>query len=541
MHRTDLEGLPGVLYLRKSRKDIEAERDAAAAGRPYDTLEKHQIELFRMVREYKLNVVDVLKEVVSGEFIAERDEFQKVLEYLAGGETRWVGVMDEDRLGRGDKVDQGRIERAFKESEALIITPSKVVDMNNEADEMYMDYKGQGARYEYKQAKKRLHGGRKMSANRGNFVGYKAAYGYLRGIDFKTTYPHLIANYVEKAADMENLKLYPHPDQAAVIKDIFQWYDSGVFISEIINRLKSVPAPSERGWKYNNIHRILKNPVYKGTIRFGNIKHTKLETGKYKTKLVPRDKVQMRQDAHIPIVDAELFDRVQERINNRTNAPVNGKKHMNNPVATLLKCHYCGLAMGFQKYYSKEPNGRRPVVICRNFACSENHSLAFEIVEAEMLRQIETYFKFLQSDPSFIKKVDSSSPSKLFDKRKADIEKRISDSKQQLDTAHELLELKKYTIETFIQRQKAITEKLTAAQNELAELSAEIEQEGKRKLKQTEIIPRIRHVLHAYKNATVKEKNELLVSIIEAMYYDKPGTGYKQNPHFNLRIIWKSI
>ncbi|MGN7309383.1 recombinase family protein, partial [Bacillus subtilis] len=164
-------------------------------------------------------------------------KIQKALEMLRSGEIKWVGVMDEDRLGRGDKIDQGRIERAFKESNAYIITPYKIVDLQDEADELYMDYKGMGARYEYKQSKRRLQDGRKRSASRGNYIWTHAPFGYIKGLDFKTNFPHLIQEYEKNASEMPNLKLYPHPEQHQIVRNIFKWFAAGEKMETILDRL----------------------------------------------------------------------------------------------------------------------------------------------------------------------------------------------------------------------------------------------------------------------------------------------------------------
>ncbi|MFB6471254.1 recombinase family protein [Paenibacillus glucanolyticus] len=541
----NLEGLPGVLYSRKSRKDIEAEREAAAAGRPYDTLEKHREELFRMSRQYKVHVVDLLEEIVSGEYIAERPKMQRVLEMLADGEIRWVGVMDEDRLGRGDKIDQGRIERAFKESGAYILTPGKIVDLQDEADELYMDYKGMGARYEYKQTKKRLHGGRKRSAARGNYVGAKANYGYIKGIDFKTRYPHLIKEYVDNPVDMLNLRLYPHPEEAKYVKKIFEWFLNGVTVADIIVRLNGL-TPSPTGltdWRYNTVHRILKNPVYCGTIRYGNRQHTKLETGKYRTKLSPREKVQEAEDAHIPLVSWEDYDKVQEIINENYNPPINRGKKIVNPTATLLKCHYCGLAMSFRIYYTDPRSNREPIILCKNPLCNSNHAVVFRHVEEELLRQIQNYYKSIQSDPTYRGKSGFSEDLIAnFQRQKLSVDKQMKETRSQLDNTHDLLEKKVYTVEVFLERQKTLTEKLGKLQEELDALEESIQKEKDTASKRTNMIPKIHHVLNVYESASTEEKNKLLKSIIEFIYYDKPHKGgSRKKPVFNLRVVWKTV
>lgn len=58
-----------------------------------------------MLKKYKLYVVDLFEEVVSGEYILECFKMMRVLELFKEGIIKWVGVMDEDCFGCGDKID----------------------------------------------------------------------------------------------------------------------------------------------------------------------------------------------------------------------------------------------------------------------------------------------------------------------------------------------------------------------------------------------------------------------------------------------------
>jgi len=116
------EPLHTAIYLRKSRKDVEAEREAAKRGDEYDTLSKHRFELLAYAKREEIYVQDIFEEVVSGEFIQERPAMQALLQKVKALAYDAVLVADLDRLGRGDKRDQGWIEKIFKDSNTLIIT-----------------------------------------------------------------------------------------------------------------------------------------------------------------------------------------------------------------------------------------------------------------------------------------------------------------------------------------------------------------------------------------------------------------------------------
>ena len=156
------------MYLRKSRKDMEAERHGQG-----ETLKRHENMLFSLAN--RLNIVipqnAIYKEIVSGESIASRPVIQQVLSEVENG--LWDGVLtvEVERLARGDTMDQGLVAQIFKFSDTLIITPLKIYDPVNEDDEEYFEFGIFMARREYKKINQRLNNGRVASVNEGKYVG----------------------------------------------------------------------------------------------------------------------------------------------------------------------------------------------------------------------------------------------------------------------------------------------------------------------------------------------------------------------------------
>src|SRR5690606_4106381 len=171
-----------------------------------ETLSKHRNTLQKLASERNLMVTRIYSETVSGESIIHRPEMVKMLQDLESSPPDGVLVMDIDRLGRGDKIDQGIIERAFKESGTLIITPAETYDMNDEAGEFGVEVRSFLARMELKQITKRMQGGRIRSVENGNYIGTRPPFGY------------------EIIVDEIGRTLKPHPNQAEVVRLIFSWY-----------------------------------------------------------------------------------------------------------------------------------------------------------------------------------------------------------------------------------------------------------------------------------------------------------------------------
>ena len=150
-----------------------------------------------------MNITHVFEEVVSGESVIHRPEMMNLLKEVAEGKWRSVFCIEVDRLGRGDMEDQGLILKTFKNAKTLIVTPRKIYDLNDEFDEEYTEFEAFMARKELKIITRRLQNGRIRSVQDGNYIGAKPPYGY----------------QVEKKG--QDRLLVPHPDQAPVVKLIF--------------------------------------------------------------------------------------------------------------------------------------------------------------------------------------------------------------------------------------------------------------------------------------------------------------------------------
>jgi site-specific DNA recombinase len=129
----------------------------------------------------------------------------ELLNEVESGAYDAVLVMDIDWLGYGDKVDQGLIERAFRESGTKIITPRNVYDPNDERDEEYMEFESFMARRELKLINRRLQRGRVPSVE-----------GEL--------YRHSPSLWLPISQHRSGTDSWPPSEQAPIVPMIFDWY-----------------------------------------------------------------------------------------------------------------------------------------------------------------------------------------------------------------------------------------------------------------------------------------------------------------------------
>lgn len=82
-------------YLRKSRKDLEAESHGQG-----ETLARHEQILKELANDMGIKIEKYYKEIVSGETISSRPVIQKLLQDVENGMWNGVLVVEVERLAR---------------------------------------------------------------------------------------------------------------------------------------------------------------------------------------------------------------------------------------------------------------------------------------------------------------------------------------------------------------------------------------------------------------------------------------------------------
>ncbi len=510
-------GLDLFYYLRKSRQDIEEEKRAAEEGREFDTLTRHRRILIDVIKREGHNLVDKFEEVVSGESIVERTEMQKMLKRMDNGEVEAVLVVDVDRLGRGDMYDSGILDRAFRYNNVKLITPTEIYDPEAESWELIFGVKSIISRQELKSITKRLQGGRRDKAKLGKSISKKPPYGYLRD---------------------ENLKLEPDPDTAWVVKKMFEMMKNGhgrKAIAQELDRLEIAPPdPEKRYWSPSTITTIIKNEVYLGHIIWGKLKYTK-RGGSYKREKVSPDKWIIKENAHEAIVSQELFDAANKAHSGRRRPSTELTKTLSNPLAGILKCECCGYTMWFQPRKDRPSN----VIRCAQPQCKGVQKAAYiDIVEERILTVLEKYIKELEITESNQVEQDRSIipfKEKAVEKKK----KELNELTAQKNNLHDLLERKVYDIDTFMERQLNIVERMDKLKEEIAQLKEEIQKEIQKDKNINEFVPAVKKVLEAYQHTNdIEKKNRLLKSVLEKATYLRKRDWVKKD-QFQIKIYPK--
>ena len=484
-----------LMYLRKSRADIEAESRGEA-----DVLARHEAELMRTAHRLGITVSQVYREVVSGDTISDRPMMRRLLDEVEHGLWAGVLVMEVPRLARGDTVDQGVVARAFSLSHTLIITPQKTYDPANEFDEEYLEFGLFMSRREYKVINRRMQLGREASVREGKYVGSTAPFGYRR-----------VKIPKEKGWTLE-------PDEnAPVVQQIFQLYtrdSSPLGVSRIVRYLNDNHVPSCKGGVWTNamIQNILSSDIYAGFLSWGRRRTVKSShQGQISTSRPWAEEHLRVPGLHPPLVSPEVFELAQTLRQKNPGRP--GPQTMQNPLSGLVFCSACGHAMVRRPYKT----GHQPSLICYLTSCSMVAS-DLDRVEASLLSSLRDYLHDLETG---VAAESALSPGTDLSDAISRQESALAELEQQQQKAFELVERGVYSDAQFLLRSQVLNTRKEDILSRLNDLRLSQQKARDALTRREQIIPQVRHVLASYPTATVEDKNALLRTVLTRVYYTK--------------------
>ena len=141
---------------------------------------------------------------------------------------------------------------------------------------------------------------------------------------------------------IENKRLVPDEQEAPIVRRIFAEYASGRTYAQIIDGLNRDGLTTKRGKPFgkNSLHDLLHNEKYIGVQIYGKALHR--EDGTRNTHAKSPDMIRI-EDAHTPLVDREIFDRVQARMEqNKGAGGGNPPRKRDYPLRGKVFCGDCG-------------------------------------------------------------------------------------------------------------------------------------------------------------------------------------------------------
>ena len=502
-------------YLRKSRRDEEME--ALGQG---ETLARHEKQLNSMAARLGIAIGHTYREIVSGDTIAERPQVQKLLADVGAGMWDGVLVMDVDRLGRGDSIDQGIIMQTFLYAGTLLITPDKTYDPASDSDGEFFEMKLFFARREYKAITKRMQRGRLASAMEGCYMGSRPVYGYER----------------VKLEGRKGWSLRVVPEKAEIVRSVFRWYADGMDGREagaavIADRLNRMGLRTDMGnaFEPSYIRHMLQNPVYIGKVQW-NQRVTKyaIRDGR-RVKSRPKYENPLLVDGfHEAIVDSALFDRVQALFATHAKRPKNLMLQQANPFAGLMVCSACGRHM----QRKPSPNRAGDFLYCPTQRCP-TCSTYIPVLEQAVLSVLGRWSaEFDGPQPPAVPDADRAAAQAAA----TQLSEQRATLAGQMKRLYDLLEQGVYSPALYCERRDDLTARIAEIDARLDDLAR-----GPRPDPRAQLVPQINTVLAAYRAAPdAAAKNALLRTVIDHITYTKTQRCYRNSDpadHLSLQVF----
>lgn len=356
-----------LIYLRKSRTDDPALTVS-------EVLAKHEQMLNEWVERNLSGLGPVpecnrFREVVSGETIEARPEIQRLLRLIESPRYKAVLIVEPQRLSRGDLEDIGRLVKILRYTGTLVITLQYTYDLSDERDrDSFERQLKQGNEFlEYQ--KRIMSNGRILSVQNGNFIGQHPPYGYRKTV---------IREGKRKCHTLE-----PIPEEAEVVRRVFELYAQGISAHEIARTLNAlgIPSPAGRLWTASSIKPMVTNDHYIGMVHWNKRKTVKvIECGELVATRPRNHDFLSYPGKHPAIIDCELWGRVQEI--RGSHPPVKPKTKYSNIFSGLVRCRDCGRVM-----YRQQTKNALPRLVCPQQATCDNASCTIEEM-AEQVTQV---------------------------------------------------------------------------------------------------------------------------------------------------------
>ena len=486
-----------IMYLRKSRSDAQFETVE-------EVLERHEKQLQDFCeRVFKAPIpeANILREVVSGETIDDRPEMRKLLHLIESGAVASVVVIEPQRLSRGSFGDIDRIVNTFKYSNCKIITPNKSYNLNDKFDRKYFEQELLRGNDYLEYVKEILVRGRIRSTEDGLYTGSKSVFGY------------------DKKKLKKGYTLIPN-DDADTVKYIFAKFLEGTGTTTLAHHLQDTGIKSQTGkaWTPAMVRNILQSTIYVGLVTWGKrgTKKTMQNGEIISARPVSTDFITAK-GLHEPLISKENFEKAQELLKSSPAKTIRRDKSLQNVLAGLIKCKMCG------KNMTRRPYDKRPVatLICTTYGCKcvSSDLDAVENRVLELLQKELANYKYYVANYEEEHKTNVSAYTKQLKKIDNDLKKAKDDLLSALVkynqgkiTEDEYAFLREYTTNE--------ENRLKSLQNALNEQLAIDEVANKRKA-----IPILEYCLKEYYNLSVKDRHDILKSIIKKIEYSKTEGG----------------
>jgi len=356
----------------------------------------------------------------------DRPQFNEMMNAIRAGNIDCIVVKDLSRFGRNYIETGNFLEKIFPFLGVRFISVNDNYDTNNpdsNFDSLSISLKSLINDIYAKDISRKVTAALETKQKNGEFIGNFAAYGYMKSAEDKH-------------------RLVIDEDAAPIVRDIFRWKSEGMGNNVIARKLNDLGILSpnkyryEKGliknrqyadtlWLNSTIKGIIQNPVYTGCMSQGK-KKTRLMQGLGPEKLTS-DKWVNVENTHEPIIDKELFDTVQEIVQD-VNASYHEKAgkyaHIGNPeniFKGLVRCADC--SVNLSRHKKVKTNKTTPLKlyyfhVCPNYernqtrACKCRKSINEEVLIESVWESIQAEIGLCADTVGLVRKLQKHSTAK---------------------------------------------------------------------------------------------------------------------------------
>ena len=378
------------IYVRLSNEDSRAGESVS--------VENQKLMLMKHVKEMGWDLQEIYQDDGFSGTNQNRPAFQRMITDVKQGFINTILIKDLSRLGR-NYLEVGNLAEVFLPEHGC-----ELISLNEKLDDM-MVFRNWFNEMHSKNASKKVKAAKKICAENGKFLGTYAPYGYKK--------------------DPENRhKFVVDENTAPIVRRIFEMRACGTPAREIMARLNEDGITPPQEYYYQTKNR--KNPrrtnglwadsvvksILRSEVYIGNIVQGKAGTVSYKNRKTvakPQDEWIRAENTHAPIIDRELWDRVQMLLekNQKTKRHKDGGTHL---FSSIVYCADCGYKFRGQVERKDRPDGseyRRNYYTYGNYARSGKaactlHSISENILAGIVLKHIRKHARLVEQNEDSI-------------------------------------------------------------------------------------------------------------------------------------------
>ena len=417
-----------ALYIRLSREDGDNLESESI------TNQRDLLHLFLEKTKEKLIYID---EYVDDGFTGsnfDRPAWKRLIKDLENGKVNTIITKDLSRMGR-DYISMGEyIERIFPENGIRYIALNDDIDTLNETPGLeFLQFKLMFNDYYLKDTSKKIRKVLKSKKEKGEFLGFKAPYGYIKSPNDK-----------HKLIVDENIR--------PIIKRIFNLAYTGKSPRQIADTLSkehietpSIYANLNRAksatcniWCSRTIEEMLTNETYIGNMTQGRRK--KINYKSKKEIRTPKEEWIIIENTHEAIIDKKVFDTVNLLLKKNKNKPTGNNIML---LTGFMRCKECNHKIGI----NKSSDGKRYYTHCSYYTSHSKyglctpHSLNYKKLEnlvLEVIRKMCKEYVNINNFKDIIEETIKKNDIKIKKQMEIDVlEKKIRTNNSYIDKVYE--------------------------------------------------------------------------------------------------------